>query len=297
MEEGNLTTFPSLIPSDTPSGIPSVTPSQSLVPSELPSVTTLPSLSQWPSLSPSDIPSGIPSATPSLVPSELPSLLPSTDAYTDKINSAVSVDQEVSSAALAITLTIYGTLLIAGWLYFELFRERHRLGYSTRDRSEETRNPLCAKKWRFLKWIRPVQTLTDDQIHEYCGLDILMFLRFQRVGIKVAFVGVISAIILLPVYATGGNLQSGKRDQLEYLTMGNVPPGSPRLYASVLTAYAMTLTVLYFVWIEYKQFVDHKHKFMTEPNVHQYSILLEHIPKVSEKLFYFAQKCAYEYPR
>ena len=297
MEEGNLTTFPSLIPSDTPSGIPSVTPSQSLVPSELPSVTTLPSLSQWPSLSPSDIPSGIPSATPSLVPSELPSLLPSTDAYTDKINSAVSVDQEVSSAALAITLTIYGTLMIAGWLYFELFREKHRLGYSTRDRSEETRNPLCAKKWRFLKWIRPVQTLTDDQIHEYCGLDILMFLRFQRVGIKVAFVGVISAIILLPVYATGGNLQSGKRDQLEYLTMGNVPPGSPRLYASVLAAYAMTLTVLYFVWIEYKQFVDRKHKFMTEPNVHQYSILLEHIPKVSEKLFYFAQKCAYEYPR
>lgn len=157
-------------------------------------------------------------------------------------------NQEVTSDALAITVTIYGVMMIVGWLYFELFRERNRLAYSTRDRSEDTRNPLCEKKWSFLGWIRPVQTLSDDEIVEYCGLDILMFLRFQRVGIKVALVGVVSAIFLLPIYATGGNLQPGKRDELEYLTMGNVPAGSPRLYASVVAAYWMTFTVLYFVW-------------------------------------------------
>lgn len=188
-------------------------------------------------------------------------------------------NQEVTSDALAITVTIYGTIMIVGWLYFELFRERHRLAYSTRDRSEETRNPLCQKKWSFLHWIRPVQTLSDDEILEYCGLDILMFLRFQRVGIKVALVGVISAIFLLPIYATGGALQPGKRDELEYLSMGNVPAGSPRLYSSVVSAYWMTFTVLYFVWKEYKVFVDRKHAYMTKADVQQYSILLEHIPK------------------
>ncbi|KAL3781573.1 hypothetical protein ACHAWO_002504 [Cyclotella atomus] len=188
-------------------------------------------------------------------------------------------NQEVTSAALGITVTIYGTLMIIGWLYFELFRERHRLAYSTRDRSEETRNPLCQKKWSFLHWIRPVQTLSDDEILEYCGLDILMFMRFQRVGIKVALVGVISAIFLLPIYATGGALQPGKRDELEYLTMGNVPAGSPRLYSSVVAAYWMTFTVLYFVWKEYKVFVERKHAYMTKADVQQYSILLEHIPK------------------
>jgi hypothetical protein len=98
---------------------------------------------------------------------------------------AAEENQEVTSDALAITVTIYGTIMIVGWLYFELFRERHRLAYSTRDRSEETRNRLCEKRYSFLSWIRPVQTLSDDEIVEYCGLDILMFLRFQRVGIKV----------------------------------------------------------------------------------------------------------------
>lgn len=92
--------------------------------------------------------------------------------------------------------------------------------------------------------------------------------------------GVISAVFLLPIYSTGGNLKPGKRDELEYLTMGNVPPGSPRLYSSVLAAYAMTFTVLYFVWKEYKHYVDRKHFFMKQQNVSQYSVLLEHIPRV-----------------
>jgi hypothetical protein len=33
----------------------------------------------------------------------------------------------------------------------------------------------------------------DDEIVEFRGLDILMFLRFQRVGIKVALVAAMSA--------------------------------------------------------------------------------------------------------
>jgi hypothetical protein len=78
---------------------------------------------------------------------------------------------------------------------FELFREQNSLAYSTRDRSQEMRNRLCEKKFSFLEWIRPVQTVKDDEIVEFRGLDILMFLQFQRVGIKVALVVAMSAVM------------------------------------------------------------------------------------------------------
>ena len=47
----------------------------------------------------------------------------------------------------------------------------------------------------------------------------------------------------------------------------------------MIAAYAMTFTVLKLVLNEYRHYVDRRHAFMKQPNVHQYTVLVEVIPR------------------
>lgn len=186
----------------------------------------------------------------------------------------------ISASSLALTLAIYGSIMIVGWLIFECVRDKHRLTYSTRDRKADTRVPLSQASYGLFGWIKPTTSLSDEEVIEYCGLDALMFLRFQRLCIKVALGAVALSILVLPVYATGSNPDiKGEIDDLERFTMANVENGSARLWVSIISACAISFVTMYLVFLEYKLYVQRRHEFLQRPNAHQYSVLINDLPK------------------
>lgn len=91
--------------------------------------------------------------------------------------------------------------------------------------------PQLPNGW--IDWIKPFWKIDDDYILNNCSLDGYLFLRFLRILSVICFAGLaISWPILLPVNATGGNLQR----QLDKLTMGNIKLPS-KYYAHVVVAW------------------------------------------------------------
>ena len=91
--------------------------------------------------------------------------------------------------------------------------------------------PRLPNGW--IDWIKPFWKIDDEYILNNCSLDGYLFLRFLKILAVICFAGLaISWPILLPINATGGNVQR----QLDKLTMGNIKLPS-KYYAHVVVAW------------------------------------------------------------
>jgi hypothetical protein len=126
-----------------------------------------------------------------------------------------------------------------------------------------------------------VYSLSEDEIMDRCGLDTLTFLRFLRLGQKVALLSILLSAVLFPLYATTATLPTTVRspmDPLERITMSNVPAHDPRLWASTIAAYLVTLFALYLLFREYEEYVCRRHEILSSPIAPQYTILIDDLP-------------------
>ena len=190
-------------------------------------------------------------------------------------NSTAPSFERMNVSSLQITCAVYGGMMLVGWIAFEALRGRYPLAYSTRARKPETRTPLQQGSFGFLGWIKPTLAVSDEEVIEYCGLDALMFLRFQRLCLKVASLGILTSILVLPVYRTGTNHEEHALDRF---SMANVRSGDARLYVAIVTAYTMALGTMALMLQEWKLYVQRRHEFLLRPNAHQYSILIDDLP-------------------
>ncbi|KAK3399509.1 hypothetical protein B0T20DRAFT_392525 [Sordaria brevicollis] len=112
-------------------------------------------------------------------------------------------------------------------------------------------------------WIKPFWKIDDDYILNNCSLDGYLFLRFLRILSVICFAGLaISWPILLPVNATGGNLQK----QLDKLTMGNIKLPS-KYYAHVVVAWLFFGFVLFMVCRECIYYINLRQAYLLSPNM------------------------------
>lgn len=186
-----------------------------------------------------------------------------------------------TSTTLGITCAIYFSIMALGWLYFDCARRKHRDAYAARNRSAEYRVPLVEKAYCFMGWIASVIRLSDEEVMEYCGLDTLIFLRFQRLCGKIAACGVFCSIFLFPIYATAPqekNVDPETIDILQKLSLGNVMASDSRLYASIFASWALSLLTMYLIYLEYQVYVNLRHEFLQRPEVQQYSVLIHNLP-------------------
>lgn len=176
--------------------------------------------------------------------------------------------------SITISISIYGSLLVAGWVYFECRREVNRMAYATRHRSPETKTPYVDEAYGWFKWLRPVWSISDEDLVRYCGCDTLMFVRFQKLGLKIATLGILFSFVLIPVYATGG----AQTKDLDRWTLANIDNGSPRLYALIVISFALSLATMYLVRDEYLVYKKLRYEVLKKFDAHQYSILIDDLP-------------------
>ncbi|KAF0732234.1 hypothetical protein AaE_009236, partial [Aphanomyces astaci] len=183
------------------------------------------------------------------------------------------------------TTKIYFPILVMSLIVFEIVRDHDltRSFYTCRSRSPVHACPMTIASTQgstggFAKWVLPTLGLTDDEVLDACGLDGLCFLRFIRLGRKVAACGVFLSAVLFPVYATAQWTRNDV-DALERIALNILRENDPRFWAAVAAMYAISGYTLYLLHREYKDFVARRHHFLSQPYVQQYSVVIHDLPK------------------
>ena len=115
-----------------------------------------------------------------------------------------------------------------------------------------------------------------------CGMDALCYVRVLKMGYKIALMGCLNAIWLLPVYATAPDDNDPQTppitDRIVETTLGHVPAGSPRLVATSLASWVLFGYTMYLILQELEWFADKRHKFLIQPRPRNYSVYVSDIP-------------------
>ena len=102
----------------------------------------------------------------------------------------------------------------------------------------------------------------------------LLYNTFQSV------VATITSIWLLPVYVTAkdSDKTTDIDDGFVTTTVGHVPSESPRLYATVLSAYIVFGYTMYQILLEFRWYIDMRHKFLRKPLPRHLTVFVRNIP-------------------
>ena len=178
------------------------------------------------------------------------------------------------------TLIIYGAVGLALFLAFEWKRGNLDV-YACRaalypDRVPEPRPLGC------LAWVKAIFALPDQEVLEYAGLDAFVLLRFLTLALWTSFAMMIwGLVVLMPIYGTG---ERDVQNSFAQLTMDNLSQQSPRLWASVISAYLFTGIVLFGINLETLEYAQVRLDFLINGDVNffdQYALTarVEMIPK------------------
>lgn len=102
------------------------------------------------------------------------------------------------------TLRLYGSIFLACLLTYEFFlRKRYPRLFNIRSWVDEHKCDLALKEYpKPFSWMWQVFQISDDDLMDNIGLDTLCFLRSLKFGRKLAVLGSLNAIWLIPLYRT-----------------------------------------------------------------------------------------------
>lgn len=171
---------------------------------------------------------------------------------------------------------VYGSIFAVVFVIFLVGRRYYRAAFNVLGSSDETRTPLCGDEYYggWISWMWLVFRPTDDELFEHCGMDAVVFIRTLRYGMKVAAVGALNSIYLMPVYAKSG----GEQTQIESVTLGNIPESSPALIAATIASYVVFGAAMYLLKKEFAWFTKRRHAFMSKARPDNYTAFVKHIP-------------------
>jgi hypothetical protein len=186
------------------------------------------------------------------------------------------------SGTIKTSVSIYLPILGVGLTLFECLRRRFRRAYDCRRQEEDVFHVATASSGRdgLFRWIAAGFKVPDDEILERCGLDTLTFLRFLRLGQKLALLAVACSAVLFPLYATAEPPPTKRTsiDPLEYISMSNLPERSDRLWAPTVVAFVMATYAMRLLAKEYKLYVRYRHEVLGKMEAPQYSVLVNDLP-------------------
>jgi Late exocytosis, associated with Golgi transport len=89
-----------------------------------------------------------------------------------------------------------------------------------------------------------MNSYTEDELLEYCGMDAICFLRILSMGYRICGIGALNAIFLMPIYSTASDIAI---DRIVKVTVSNVEVGSSRFIATVVAAYILFGYVMFLI--------------------------------------------------
>lgn len=181
-----------------------------------------------------------------------------------------------SSTVVVSSMRLYFSLLLVGFLTFELLQKYWPNLYTapTAQRSSQEKRGV-------FRWIYNVLFVKEERYLEQSGFDAYFFLRFIRMGKKLAAAGILQSLILFPVYYYQETYVAEEQqlDFLQKLTIANVKNGQDlRLWVSAGSAYCTSFYAMYLIYVEYIAFCRHRHRFFSQLEPQQYTILVTDLP-------------------
>ncbi|KAG7196227.1 uncharacterized protein KQ657_000240 [Scheffersomyces spartinae] len=135
---------------------------------------------------------------------------------------------------------------------------------------------------RFFGWLSTLYAITDDQVLEFSGLDVYVYLQFFKMGIQIfAVLSVLSVFVLSPVrYYFTGNYD---KDNVSLLDDGKPPPMSTDFPAYIwiypVATYTFSIILYQFVFATTKQVLKVRQKYLASQNsITDRTIRLDGIP-------------------
>ena len=176
---------------------------------------------------------------------------------------------------LRSTLRFYGAIFAVSFISFLIGRKTLPKVYFVLADSKDEATGISRKTFGPIDWIWKIFTrVSNEDIYEQCGLDSISFIKMLVFGIKVSLLAIFNGVYLFPVYAKSG----GTFAELEAVTLGNVPEGSPKLIAATIACYFVYGLALILLYRELAWYADIRHKYLSQLRVENYSIYLKHIP-------------------
>ncbi|KAL3537660.1 hypothetical protein ACH5RR_001026 [Cinchona calisaya] len=132
-----------------------------------------------------------------------------------------------------------------------------------------------------LDWIRRAFRVTEEEILQQCGLDVLVFIRLIKFGINFFTVScVVGLLVLLPLNYTGGEKLFPRSHSMDSLTISNIRGGSNRLWVHFSCLCFVSCYGLYLLYKEYKNVWLKRsrqlHSLRHRPD--QFTVLVREIP-------------------
>ncbi|KAH6803448.1 Early-responsive to dehydration stress protein [Perilla frutescens var. frutescens] len=135
-------------------------------------------------------------------------------------------------------------------------------------------------------WIRVALSVTEEEILDTCGLDVLIFIRLFKFGMKFFLVcSLVGVLLLVPLnYVAGSGEQPGHSHSMDSFTISNISDGSDWLWVHCLCLYFISCYGLYLLYKEYEDIlvkrIHQLHLMRHEPN--QFTVLVREIPMCDE---------------
>jgi hypothetical protein len=193
------------------------------------------------------------------------------------------LDNSSTGEVILLSFKIYGSIFLVAFGLYTIVRPRFPLAYNFCNSVKEYNTTLARNNFGHIAWIWKNFKYSDDELVENCGLTATVFIRFLRMGIKIAAIGIFNSIYLIPVNLYGCNVEGDEcksiTDNIERIGLGNLSQGNLSLLATTFAAYVIFGSTLYFIYNEFEWFTEARHKFLTVPRPDNYSIYVAHIPK------------------
>lgn len=193
------------------------------------------------------------------------------------------IEKSSTQQVILLTLQIYGSAYLIACTVYVVVRPRFPLIYNFCNSVKEHQNQLAREHYGHIKWIWKNFRHSDDDMFENCGLTAIVLLRFLRMGLKIATVGIFNSIYLIPVNMYGCESETDEcnniLDSFERIGLGNLSQGSLSLLATTIAAYIIFGSTMYFIYHEFEWFTGARHKFLSKPRPDNYSVYVAHIPK------------------
>nr|XP_027114126.1 CSC1-like protein At3g54510 isoform X2 [Coffea arabica] len=140
-----------------------------------------------------------------------------------------------------------------------------------------------------LEWVRRASRVSEGQILQQCGLDVLVFIRLFKFGINFFTVScVVGVLVLLPLNYIDGDRLSSQFHSVNSFTISNIKGGSNRLWVHLSCLYFISCYGLYLLYKEYKDIwlkrIQQLHNLRHRPD--QFTVLVREIPFCNEHKAY-----------
>ena len=213
---------------------------------------------------------------------------------TTTTNSTAPIDGN-DAAVLRNTMVVYGGLFCILFVLFCILRQRYPKVYNIRNWVPDLKTTLAEDTRGTFSWLWKVFLVSDSEMLDECGMDALCFARVLEFGLKLSILGMLMAIWLIPVYATGRTTPETAyiEDRIVSISVSHVPSGSYRFCATVVACYCVFGFTMYNILQEFTWFISYRHQYLAKRRPRNYAVYIQCIPpeyRTKAKLMHFLQQ-------